>query len=137
MRRLRPAAYLTVGGAPGAPRLGLCGRPPAGASVIDMPDPGRVAGGPDETRVLLSGSYDHGGSTVRRAELRLYREGADASLGPYSLITSYVETDAGSVEMIYDEGYRGGSALEDAARFVSGCLGVSGLVERSLLALRQ
>ena len=34
-------------------------------------------------------------------------KGLMRKLGVFSLITSFVETDVGSVEMIYDEGFRG------------------------------
>ena len=53
----------------------------------------------------------------------------------YSLITSLIETDKGSVEMIYDEGYRGNDALETSNKFLTENLGVSGLILRSLIFL--
>ncbi|RNJ78588.1 MAG: hypothetical protein EB829_04420 [Nitrosopumilus sp. H8] len=105
--------------------------------MIDLQDPGRIKGGPDDTRVLLSGSFVHDGLCVSQVELRLYKERTDKKLGLFSLITSYVETDSGPIEMLYDEGFRGESALEDAAVFVAENLGVSGLVLRSAIALRE
>lgn len=104
--------------------------------MIDLQDPGRIKGGPDDTRVLLSGSFVQDGLCVSRVELRLYKEHTDKKLGRFSLITCYVETDCGPVEMLYDEGFRGDSALENAAVFVMQNLGVSGLVLRSAIALR-
>ena len=56
-------------------------------------------------------------------------------LGPYSLITSLVETDKGSVEMIYDEGFRGNDALETSGKFLTENLGISSLILRSLIFL--
>jgi len=53
----------------------------------------------------------------------------------YSLITSLVETDKGSVEMIYDEGFRGNNALEKSCKFLTENLGISGLILRSLIFL--
>jgi len=53
------------------------------------------------------------------------------------LITSFVETDKGSVEMIYDEGFRGEDPLSRAAEFLTSNLGVSGLILRSIISLRK
>ncbi len=104
--------------------------------LVDVPRPGRVDREPDATEVLLgSGALRERGLVVSRVELRLYEEGADEDLGPYSLITSFVDTDRGSVEMVYDEGFRGPDALGRAARFVASSLGLSALVLRSVIAL--
>jgi hypothetical protein len=46
-----------------------------------------------------------------------------------------VETDKGSVEMIYDEGFRGNNALEKSSKFLTENLGISGLILRSLIFL--
>ena len=75
------------------------------------------------------------GYKIKNIELRLYIEKNDKKLGQYSLITSLVETDKGSVEMVYDEGYRGNDALETSSKFLSENLGVSGLILRSLIFL--
>jgi hypothetical protein len=70
-------------------------------------------------------------------ELRHYVEKIDNQMGPYSLITSYVETDRGSVEMIYDEGFRGEDSLGRAAKFLVSVLGISGLILRSTITLKE
>jgi len=46
-----------------------------------------------------------------------------------------VETDKGSVEMIYDEGFRGNQALETSSKFLIENLGISSLILRSLIFL--
>ena len=74
---------------------------------------------------------------INKVELKLYLEKRDKTNRSYSLITSNVETDKGSVEMIYDEGYRGMNALEEAADFVTKNLGLSGLIMRSLISLQS
>ena len=103
---------------------------------VEVSDPKRIEGGPDKTEVLLgSGRFAERGFVISRVELRLYKEGADQKLGPYSLITSFVGTDRGSIEITYDEGYRGEMALERTAKFVSSELGLSALVLRALIAL--
>ena len=56
---------------------------------------------------------------ISKVELRLYLEQTDEKLGTFSLITSFVETDGGSVEMIYDEGFRGEKSLLRASEFLT------------------
>jgi len=72
---------------------------------------------------------------IKNVQLRLYTEKNDEKLGPYSQITSLVETDKGSVEMIYDEGFRGNNALETSSKFLTENLGISSLILRSLIFL--
>jgi hypothetical protein len=70
-------------------------------------------------------------------ELRLYVEKNDEKLGPFSLITSFVQTDKGSIEMIYDEGFRGDNSLNRAVKFLISNLGLSGLILRSIITLKS
>jgi len=103
---------------------------------IDIPNPKRVNRNPDKTIELLSNdSIIEKGYLIKNIQLRLYIERRDKKLGQYSLITSLIETDKGSVEMIYDEGYRGNDALETSSKFLTENLGVSGLILRSLIFL--
>ena len=103
---------------------------------IDISNPERVDRNPDKTIQLLSdGSITEKGYKIKNIQLLLYIEKNDKKLGQYSLITSLVETDKGSVEMIYDEGYRGNNALETSSKFLTESLGISGLILRSLIFL--
>ncbi len=102
-----------------------------------MPDPRRAGCEPDDTFEVFAGSMGWHDATIHGIELRQYIEGTDGRLGPYSLITSLVRIGPDSIEMIYDEGYRGDDALRAAGRFLAGHLGVSGLITRSILALRS
>ena len=105
---------------------------------IDIPNPKRVDRNPDNIIELLSnGSITEKDYLIKNIQLRLYIEKHDKKLGQYSLITSLIETDKGSVEMIYDEGYRGNDALETASKFLAESLGVSGLILRSLIFLDE
>ena len=105
---------------------------------IDIPNPERVDRNPDKTIQLLSnGSITEKGYKIKNIQLRLYIEKNDKKLGQYSLITSLVETDKGSVEMIYDEGYHGNNALETTCKFLTENLGVSSLILRSLIFLDE
>jgi len=106
--------------------------------IIDMHNPHRVDKSPDSVETLLSsGNFIQDEFTIFKVELRLYNEHTDNSLGVHSLITSFVETDKGTVEMIYDEGFRGTDSLSRASAFLVGNLGISGLVLRSVICLRE
>ena len=103
---------------------------------IDIPDSNRVNRSPDKIiQVLSDGTSVERGYKIKNIELRLYTEKFDKKLGHYSLITSLVETDKGSVEMIYDEGFRGNNALETSSKFLTENLGISSLILRSLIFL--
>ena len=105
---------------------------------IDISNPERVDRDPDKVIQLLSnGSIMEKGYKIKNIQLRLYIEKNDKKLGQYSLITSLVETDKGSVEMIYDEGYHGNNALETTYKFLTENLGVSSLILRSLIFLDE
>lgn len=105
---------------------------------VDIHKPERVNRKPDKTAVLLkSGKFREQNFIVSHVELRLYEERIDDRLGPYSLITSFVNTNRGSIEMIYDEGFRGYDVLARTARFIASNLGLSALILRSIIALED
>lgn len=107
-------------------------------NIVDLHDPARVDKTPDDVEVLLSsGNFTQDDFKISKVELRLYSERTDEKLGVFSLITSFVETDRGSIEMIYDEGFRGQNSLLRATQFLTSNLGISGLVLRSIIALRE
>jgi len=106
--------------------------------IVDISNPERINRKPDKIIVLLSnGNFSEQGFLIQRIELKLYTEKLDEKLGPYSLITANIETDKGIIEMIYDEGFRGENALEQAAEFVTKNLGISALVLRSIISLKD
>ena len=103
-----------------------------------MHNPDRIKKLPDSVNILLSaGGFIQDEFTISKVELRLYNEQTDEKLGVYSLITSFVETDKGSVEMIYDEGFRGTDSLSRSSLFLINNLGISALVLRSVISLRE
>jgi len=107
-------------------------------NIIDLHNPQRINRKPDDIIVLFSsGNFVDQGFSVHKVELRLYLEKTDEKLGYYSLITSFVETDKGSVEMIYDEGFRGDDSLNRTVQFLTSNLGISGLILRSIITLRD
>ena len=104
--------------------------------VVDISDPNRVNRKPDNSVILFSEKdFSEHGFKIKKVELRLFIEKTDEKLGPYSLITSFVETDKGSIEMIYEEGYKGKNSLENAKDFLLSNLGISGLILRSVISL--
>lgn len=106
--------------------------------IVDLHNPERVKKTPDDVAVLLSsGSFTQDDFVISTVELRLYRERIDERLGVFSLITSFVDTNKGSVEMIYDEGFRGENSLSRAAEFLTSNLGISGLILRSVICIRE
>ena len=107
-------------------------------NIIDLHDPTRVNKTPDDVVVMFSsGNFVQDEFIISKVELRLYYERTDEKLGVFSLITSFVETDRGSVEMIYDEGFRGEKSLSRAVEFLTSNLGISGLILRSIISLRE
>ena len=105
--------------------------------IIDIHNPERVNRKPDQIEILFSsGDFEEQGLLVKHVELRLYIEKNDEKLGPFSLITSFVQTNKGSVEMIYDEGYRGEDSLNRTVKFLVSNMGLSALVLRSTIALK-
>lgn len=103
---------------------------------IDLSNPQRVNKDPDQIiDVVSSGNFTQQGYVIKKVQLRLYVEKTDEKLGDYSLITSQVETDKGTIEMIYDEGYRGSNSLDRASKFLTENLGISALILRSIIAL--
>ena len=106
--------------------------------IIDLHNPERVNHKPTQIEVLFSsGDFEEQGFLIKHVELRLYIEKIDEKLGQFSLITSFVQTDKGSVEMIYDEGYRGDDSLNRAVKFLISNLGLSALILRSTIVLKS
>ena len=106
--------------------------------VIDIPNPERIKRNPDKSAVLVSGgNFSEQEFLIKKIELKLYIEKFDKKLGPYSLITALVETDKGDIEMIYDEGFRGKNSLDEATEFVTKNLGISALIIRSIVSLKE
>jgi hypothetical protein len=106
--------------------------------IIDLHNPERVNRKPDQIEILFSsGNFEEQGFLVNHVELRLYVEKTDEKLGPFSLITSFVQTDKGSVEMIYDEGFRGDDSLNRTVKFLISNLGLSALILRSIIVLKS
>jgi len=92
--------------------------------IVDVNKPERVKNPPHKSVSLFSsGEFLEQGFKIKKVELRQYILNTDAKLGPYSLITSYVETDKGSIEMTYEEGYPGDDSLTKTSDFLANEIG--------------
>lgn len=100
-------------------------------------DPGRTSRPPDKVKVLMDGAQKNQGFVIQKVEMRQYIERRDERLGDYSLLTVVVKTDRGTVEMKYDEGFRGPDALESAATMLAQYVGLASLINRALIELQQ
>jgi hypothetical protein len=99
---------------------------------------GRVDRPADMTKVLLSeGMQKTQGFVIKTIELKQYIERRDDRLGDYSLLTVMVETDKGTVEMKYDEGFRGSDALESAVKMLTHYVGLGSIINRALIELER
>ena len=105
---------------------------------IDIPDSQRIEREPDNRNMIFAdGKIMQDGVEIKQIELLEYKIKKDETLGEYSIITALVDTDQGQIEILYDEGYRGPDALNDSATMLVQHLGVSGLILRSLISLKN
>ena len=105
---------------------------------IDIPDSKRIEREPDDRNLIFSdGKITQDGVEIKNIELLQYKIKTDQNLGEYSIITALVDTDKGQIEILYDEGYRGDDALNDSATMLVQNLGLSGLILRSLISLKN
>jgi hypothetical protein len=92
----------------------------------------------DRSHVLLDGeAQQNQGFKITRIEMRQYIEHIDECLGEYSLLTILIETDEGTLEMKYDEGFRGPNALDSAVILVTQYIGLAALINRALIELQR
>jgi len=105
---------------------------------VDIPDSKRIEREPDGRNLIFSdGKITQDGVEIKQIELLHYKIKTDQNLGEYSIITALVNTDQGQIEILYDEGYRGDDALNDSAIMLVQNLGLSGLILRSLISLKN
>ena len=105
---------------------------------VDVPDSKRIERDPDNRNVVFSdGKITQDDVEIKKIELLEYKMNTDQNLGTYSFITALVDTDQGLIEILYDDGYRGDDALNDSANMLIQNLGLSGLILRSLISLKN
>tara|TARA_B100000029_G_scaffold325971_1_gene318436 strand:+ start:606 stop:953 length:348 start_codon:yes stop_codon:yes gene_type:complete len=105
---------------------------------IDIPDPNRITNDPNDRTVIFSdGKITQDDIEIQKIELLQYKIKNDEELGDYSIITALVDTDHGIIEILYDEGYRGDNALVESVNMLIQNLGLSGLILRSIISLKN
>ena len=105
---------------------------------VDIPDSQRIEREPDNRNMIFAdGKIMQDGVEIKQIELLEYKIKKDETLGEYSIITALVDTDQGQIEILYDEGYRGNDALTESTNLLIQNLGLSGLILRSLISLKN
>jgi len=105
---------------------------------IDIPDPNRITNDPNDRTVIFSdGKITQDDIEIQKIELLQYKIKNDEELGVYSIITALIDTDHGIIEILYDEGYRGDNALVESVNMLIQNLGLSGLILRSIISLKN
>ena len=106
--------------------------------IIDVAEPSKIDSSPDQIIALIqNGNLVQDEFKIQTVELRSYNQHTDENLGIFTIITAYVQTDKGSIEILYDEGYRGPNALPDSVKFLTENLGLSGLILRCIISLKN
>ena len=100
-------------------------------------DPARMSREPDETAVVFEGRLESQGHIVNRIELKRFVEKIDDARGEYSLLVVQLDTEIGTIEMKYDEGFRGRDALDSALHLLIQFTGLSSLVNRAMIELER
>ena len=105
---------------------------------VDIPDSNRIINEPDDRSIIFSdGKITQDNIEIQKIELLQYKIKNDEELGVYSIITALVDTDHGIIEILYDEGYRGDNALNESVNMLIQNLGLSGLILRSIISLKN
>ena len=105
---------------------------------VDIPDVKRITNKPNNRTVIFSdGKITQDDIEIQKIELLQYKIKNDEELGVYSIITALVDTDHGIIEILYDEGYRGDNALNESVNMLIQNLGLSGLILRSIISLKN
>ena len=105
---------------------------------VDVVDSKRIEKEPNNRNVIFSdGKITQDGVEIKQIELLQYKIKTDENLGEYSIITALVDTNQDQIEILYDEGYRGDDALNESANMLIQNLGLSGLILRSLISLKN
>ena len=71
--------------------------------IIDVAEPDRINKKPDKIiQIVQNAKIVQEGFQIQAIELRLYTQHTDKNLGVFSVITAFVQTNKGSIEMLYD-----------------------------------
>ena len=114
-----------------------------GVSVIGLDiktdvERSRISNDPLHKVVLFDGiSLLVAGVPIERVELRQYQESFDMAKGYYSLITVYLKSSKGEIELKFDEGFRGNDPLLEISKILRRYVGLESLINRTLIAFQE
>ena len=98
----------------------------------------RLSREPIDKTVLFEGVFLPAGQVyIERVELRHYQEKLDVNKGFYSLITVYLKSSKGEVELKFDEGFKGNDPLPELSLILMKYIGLESLINRLLIALNE
>jgi hypothetical protein len=98
----------------------------------------RLSKGPLDKVVLFKGvSLSVDKVSIERVELRHYRERLDMDKGFYSLITVYLKSSKGEIELKFDEGFKGNDPLPELSLILMKYTGLESLINRLMIALNE
>lgn len=98
----------------------------------------RISGVPIDKAVLFEGvSLSVANVTIDRVELRQYLESLDQKKGIYSLITVYLKSSRGEMELKFDEGFKGKNPLPEISLILKKYIGLESLLNRLVLAFNE
>lgn len=109
-----------------------------GLAVKTDVEKSRISNAPATTAVLSDcGSLSVNNVSIERIELRHYPEKMDKERGLFSLITVYLKTSKGEIELKFDEGFRGTDPLPGISVILTRYTGLESLVNRALIAFNE
>lgn len=98
----------------------------------------RLSREPIDKTVLFEGVFLPADQVyIERVELRHYQEKLDVNKGFYSLITVYLKSSKGEVELKFDEGFKGNDPLPELSLILMKYVGLESLINRLLIALNE
>jgi hypothetical protein len=98
----------------------------------------RISWEPTDRVVLLEDdSLSVNNVSIERVELRQYLEVSDKERGYYSLITAYLKSSEGEIELKFDEGFKGRDPLPEISLILKRYVGLESLINRLLIAFNE
>ncbi len=98
----------------------------------------RISNAPIDKVVLIEGiSLSVDNISIERVELRQYLERSDKESGYYSLITAYLKSSKGEIELKFDEGFKGKDPLSEISLILMRYVGLESLINRLLIAFDE
>jgi len=99
----------------------------------DIPDSNRIDRIPDESQEIFSSeNFTEQGLIIKKIEMRLYIEKENRCL-----ITVFLQSDKGEVEMLYDEIKYEKNSLPNLTKFLMNQLGISSIITRTIIFLKS